>query len=681
MSTPGKQPSTWQNYESGGRAGSPGSIGSRVQWDESQSPPRHGQPSRTSSTSHQGDDDDRLHVLRRRRSSFNVKINQLRQIGGVNSIDNFAQSWQRAAGFHEIAPIRPSFRFANDEEGEPSYLKSDIENSPDASRSLLRQALEEGRRGSDNVIDESRGGEGEVTPTEETPLRASSSRIGRVPPSWTDSIFAVEPSLASGFGGSYGTMYGSRQARPRQPSMVHAAQIFNEEQVKNITGAEVEPELEPLVLKQVEEDGVVYNVVVGRSTLPQTVFNSINVLIGVGLLSMPLGLLYSGWVIGIVFFFFAVLSTQYTAKLLAKCLDVDNSLVTFADLAYVSFGPRARIATSILFSLELIAACVALIILFADSLNALLPGWSVLAWKLFCGILLIPLSFLPLRLLSFTSVLGILSCLGIFLAVVTDGILKPETPGSLRAPATTYLFPQRWQTVPLAFGLLMSPWGGHSVFPNIYRDMRHPYKYRRAVNITYIFTGALDLGMAVIGLLMFGDGVHDEITSNILLLGDAYPPGLSLFIVICIAIIPLTKVPLNARPIVTTVEVIFGLVDYGNMSHGHGSEEEGNSSRFSFGANLARVLIRVGIVVVFVVIAMLFPSFDRIMTLLGSVCCFSICIMLPVGFHLRLFGHEFGKSEKMLNWGLLIASTIMAVVSTVFACLPREVLSGKAQRA
>lgn len=74
--------------------------------------------------------------------------------------------------------------------------------------------------------------------------------------------------------------------------------------------------------------------------------------------------------------------------------------------------------------------------------------------------------------------------------------------------------------------------------------MRHPYKYRKGVNITYSFTFVLDLSMAVVGLLMFGDGVRDEITSNILLT-DGYPPALSLLIVIGIAIIPLTKVPLK----------------------------------------------------------------------------------------------------------------------------------------
>lgn len=55
----------------------------------------------------------------------------------------------------------------------------------------------------------------------------------------------------------------------------------------------------------------------------------------------------------------------------------------------------------------------------------------------------------------------------VVLIVVTNGLIKPDSPGSLIEPAATYLFPANWLTLPLSFGLLMSPWGGHSVFPNV----------------------------------------------------------------------------------------------------------------------------------------------------------------------------------------------------------------------
>lgn len=171
------------------------------------------------------------------------------------------------------------------------------------------------------------------------------------------------------------------------------------------------PEEEPLLSKQSQEGKLeTVDVLRGRSTLPQTIFNSVNTLIGSGMLSLPLAMKYSGWFLGMFFFLFASIATSYTAKLLAKCLNVDNTLFNFADLAYISFGGRARVAVSILFCLELVAACVALVILFADSMNALIEPFGVTESKILCGLILMPLSFVPLRFLSFSSVLGIVCC-------------------------------------------------------------------------------------------------------------------------------------------------------------------------------------------------------------------------------------------------------------------------------
>ena len=601
---------------------------------------------------------------------MSMRFASIRQAGGLNSFDNFARSWQRAAGFVEVTPIRQSFVPVDGGDYEQGR-KPATGASAGERTSLLRAAFEnEGRRVSDNAVaieDETPTPlvEGEtVGDPIERRLTETRHRLS------SDNIFSVSPHLASPFSSSYGTMYGGLRDRINEPAMQHAGKLFKQQQMAG--AGEPDKEREPLLVKQVQkDDGKTVNIVVGQSTLPQTIFNSINVLIGVGLLALPLGVKYSGWLIGMLFFLFSAISTSYTAKLLAKCLDVDSSLITFADVGYIAFGSKGRIAISILFTLELIAACVALVVLFADSLEALIPAWTNLEWKLICGIILIPLSFLPLRLLSFTSVLGILCCFGIVLAVFIDGFIKPHQPGSLREPAKTYLFPANWGTLPLSFGLLMSPWGGHGVFPNIYRDMRHPYKYSKGVNITYVFTYMLDMAIAIAGLLMFGNQVRDELTSNILLT-DGYPKSLSIFIVICIGIIPLTKLPLNGRPIISTLELLFGL-DSRTMSMA--SQSTTGLSNFTRG--ILKITIRTLINVLFVLLAILIPSFDRIMGMMGSVACFSICIILPLAFHLQLFGSELGRWRWRGEICLMAISLVFAIAGTVGACLPKELIGVK----
>ena len=187
------------------------------------------------------------------------------------------------------------------------------------------------------------------------------------------------------------------------------------------------------------------------------------------------------------------------------------------------------------------------------------------------------------------------------------------------------------------------------------------------MNTTYTFTFLLDLGMAILGILMFGDGTRDIITSNILLT-PGYPHALSVLIVVAIAIIPLTKVPLNSRPIISTLEILLGLDD---RVISQSSDWVGMSP---LSRGLLKASLRVGWTVLFVVIAMVFPSFDRVMTLLGAVCCFTVCIIMPIAFHIKLFGKELSKLEYWMSWVLIAISTVMACVSTVFACLPKEML-------
>ena len=93
-----------------------------------------------------------------------------------------------------------------------------------------------------------------------------------------------------------------------------------------------------------------------------------------------------------------------------------------------------------------------------------------------------------------------------------------------------------------------------------------------------------------------------------------------------------------------------------------------------FSRGILKATIRIAITIVFVIFAILVPDFDRIMSLLGSVACFSICIILPLAFHLKIFGKEISKTEKITNWALIVISTILAVISTAFNFVPKSAL-------
>ncbi|KAL9610962.1 MAG: hypothetical protein Q9167_004372 [Letrouitia subvulpina] len=177
--------------------------------------------------------------------------------------------------------------------------------------------------------------------------------------------------------------------------------------------------------------------------------------------------------------------------------------------------------------------------------------------------------------------------------------------------------------------------------------------------------------MAVAGYLMFGESVREEITSNIVLT-KGYPRAITIVIVVFIAIIPLTKLPLNARPVIRSIDGFLG-VDPAKVPF---------SPRFVGLSGLSRGLLRIAIriltMVVMLLIAIVFPSFDTIMALMGSVLCFGICIIFPLALYLKIFGHRISRKERIMGWFLMIVSAVLALLGTVWALIPRRIIEPKA---
>ena len=55
--------------------------------------------------------------------------------------------------------------------------------------------------------------------------------------------------------------------------------------------------------------------------------------------------------------------------------------------------------------------------------------------------------------------------------------------------------------------------GGHAVFPSLARDMKRPQDFNRVCNIAFVVAAACYMFMGIIGYLMFGNGVSDEVRS------------------------------------------------------------------------------------------------------------------------------------------------------------------------
>ncbi|KAG9304121.1 hypothetical protein G9A89_001623 [Geosiphon pyriformis] len=396
------------------------------------------------------------------------------------------------------------------------------------------------------------------------------------------------------------------------------------------------------------------------STFRQSIFNSCNILIGIGILALPLGFRFAGWAIGLSLFAFCLVVTNYTAKVLAKCLDYDEGLHTYADMGAIAYGEGARLFISCLFSLELIASSTALIILVGDSLETIYPDVSIITLKVIGWIVMTPLTFMAIRYLSYFSLLGIFSAFTLVSVMIYDGLTKLEKPGSLIDPEETQLLPPSWTTLPMSFGLIMAGFTGHAVFPTVYRDMDNPKEYPRMVNLTYAMTTTVYLVMAVGGYLMFGNETLQEITQNIMMT-KGYNVFLNQIVIWLVAINPIAKYALTLNPINLTLEIYYSSVAaVENWAH----RGRGRRTGLIF---FSRFLIST----IVLIIAIQFPGFDRVMGVLGSFFSFTISAIFPCCCHLRLYGRELSKKEKLLNWGIIIICTVLATFGTIWAFLPR----------
>ncbi|KAK6203129.1 transmembrane amino acid transporter protein-domain-containing protein [Scheffersomyces amazonensis] len=413
----------------------------------------------------------------------------------------------------------------------------------------------------------------------------------------------------------------------------------------------------------------------GNSTVPQTVFNSVNTLMGIAMLSLPYAFKVSGWILGSIIFLISAIITNKTAKLLGKILAKHPELNTYGDIAFIFGGKSVAVVVTIIFLIDMIGAMLSLILLFTDSFSILLPQISKSALKAIVVSVLFILSLFPLSILSMLSLLGITCTLTVIIIVIICGLSITQSPGSLWDPVPTSLWPLRYDYLILSLGLFMAPWGGHPVFPELYRDMRHPIKYNKSTNISFTTSFLLELGLSIIGLIMYGSQCQDSIIKN-LMLNNQYPKWINPTLSFLMGFLSLSKLPLVAKPIITVYENLLGINDDlllikqsdGELITGIPSHVTRSNASIIMFRRISRIFSRIIFCIGLLVVSLAFSTFGKVVSFLGAAICFTICMTLPLMFYLKLFYYELTTLQRLLFMvGILIgiSSSIMGTYAAI----------------
>ncbi|CAM6099324.1 unnamed protein product [Calypogeia fissa] len=395
----------------------------------------------------------------------------------------------------------------------------------------------------------------------------------------------------------------------------------------------------------------------------QTVLNTMNLYVGVGLLSLGFAVKLGGWmslallaIIGVIF--------AYSAKLICRSfLKVPRSVVpSYPNLGATVYGTPGQLAVMLMGGTEFFGAlCLCLIIVW-QSITMLLPASPLCVGRIcftpgqvaILGSTLVMLPAVLVRTfsrLTSISISGVISSLLLTSVVVIAYAVDPErkqvTPDSKVHETVD------WTHLPMAAGIMVISLSGHAGLPSLRRSMINPEHFERCINIAFSCMFLVYATMGGFAYLYFGQATQVLITGNlneassitgfIILRIGSFSLSVNHAITVLVAMSAYTTIP-------ALVYVIAELVV--DIVRGEPTRTPG------VGDLIARVIV---LVLGYLVAITAYNVLDSVESIVGGVCSVSVSLLLPSLFHFKIYKKELSRSRKVVVVGMVIFGVICVV--------------------
>ncbi|GBG24343.1 Amino acid transporter AVT1B [Hondaea fermentalgiana] len=367
----------------------------------------------------------------------------------------------------------------------------------------------------------------------------------------------------------------------------------------------------------------------------QAFWHCMTLVLGLGTLTIPYVLKELGW-FGLVLLALLAWLSAYTAKLLCICIDyvpeatagrdVVKVLNTYPDIGEAAFGARGRTFVNYILYIDLVASSALFLVFIATNMAEMLPGlFTPSVWILVTGISLLPTVLLKLQKLTFLSAIGSYIMLALVVAVLYAAI--STAPESLEK---NEYHMARFQVQ--AAGNMIFAFAMHGTLLTIYRDMRSPNEAGALFDKVYATGYLLKFLVGATGYYLFAQNTSDQVTLNLPI------PWLKTVITLAVTLKKWLTYALPLEPVAVELE----------------QRSNGRSA-----------LIRVGLVVLTVIMAIFLPYFGLFQSLIGSLCAGFLVLIFPLAFYLKLYGKtNLSARSRFFHWALLILSVILVVLAS-----------------
>ncbi|XP_021768861.1 amino acid transporter AVT1I-like [Chenopodium quinoa] len=379
----------------------------------------------------------------------------------------------------------------------------------------------------------------------------------------------------------------------------------------------------------------------GNTSFFKTLFNGLNAIIGVGLLSMPYALASGGW-LSLILLLAISGAAGYAGVLTKRCMDANPKIKTYADIGEAAFGKLGKTIVSIVLYVDLYLVLTGYLILEGDNLHNLFPNMNIHMKGISIGgkqsfVIIIAVALLPtvwldnLSILAYISATGVVSALLILGSVLSVGVFDGvgfHNKGELL----------NWKGVPMAMSLYMFSYSANPVFPTLYTSMKKKHHFSKVLIIGFACATICYTSMAILGYLMFGSALQSQITLNL------PTHTISSKIAIYTAwISPLSKYALMMEPVAATTESWF-------------PKYQKNKG--------FKILLRTILVATQVVVAVTIPFFGSLMSLVGALLSATASITIPCLCYLKISKKSGRSIEHMFIMLLILLSLVIVALGT-----------------